>query len=261
MTIHHTKESMGLLAQITKGFLARSEHVRASLGDRTSYIGMSDIGRGMECLRAAVADKFVKATNPDEVARWYAGEDKDRILATLQRELVFQRGHWFESGVGEILQSNGSKPIHQLEVAMVIDGMPVKAHLDFTLAWGGNTPAIRILEIKSTEHIPATLYSSYETQLYGQLGMVSAYWDQPCFSTKNHKNMSFPEIAFRELGVKLPDTSDGVDIQGWVLCLGMSDIKPFGPYRPDYLLWGICEKVGRRIWEGMHKYQSGLIRL
>ncbi|TYT73187.1 hypothetical protein, partial [Desulfobotulus mexicanus] len=239
MTIHHTKESMGLLAQITKGLLARSQNMKADLGDRSSYIGMSDIGRGMECLRAAVADKFQKANSPEEVARWYAEEDTERILATLQRELVFQRGHWFESGMGEVLRSNGSKPIHQLEVAIVNDGMPMKAHLDFTMAWGGKTPAVRILEIKSTEHIPASLYASHETQLYGQLGIVSAYWDQPCFSTKNHKNLTFPEIVLKELGVRMPDTSDSVDIQGWVLCLNMSGVKPFGPYRPDYLLWGI----------------------
>ena len=45
---------------------AGAMHGARALGDRGTYLGMSDIGRGMECLRSAVAGKVNHSFAPRE---------------------------------------------------------------------------------------------------------------------------------------------------------------------------------------------------
>lgn len=46
----------GLLRLLAQGLPAHAEHkTTTELGDRSQYIGMPDIGEGLECMRAAVA--------------------------------------------------------------------------------------------------------------------------------------------------------------------------------------------------------------
>lgn len=71
-----------LLEVIRQGFLVSSRsQTHAMLGDRTSYVGMSDVGKYLECPRAAVASRIF----PEP-------ENLDRLLP-------LQRGHWFEQGI------------------------------------------------------------------------------------------------------------------------------------------------------------------
>ena len=80
----------GLRALIRQGLQAVAHNdTLAHLGDRSCYVGMSDIGQHWECPRAALARKVLPTTN------------------SLERLLTLQRGHWFESGVGQALTSLG----------------------------------------------------------------------------------------------------------------------------------------------------------
>ena len=68
-----------LMEVIRQGLLASSHrHEKAILGDRSTYIGMSDIARYAECPRAALCAKMLPANE------------------TLHSLLPMQRGHWFE---------------------------------------------------------------------------------------------------------------------------------------------------------------------
>lgn len=264
--MNHKSNSIGLLAQIAKGLVAHGiTNTTTMLGDRSSYIGMSDIGKSMECMRSAVAGKIYGSnrTTPEDISAWYSQQNHERILSTLQRQHILQRGHWIESGMSQILQANGTKLIRQLEISIIHDEVPITAHLDFTMIWGGDHSSVRILEIKSTEHIPETLYSSYETQLYGQLGLLSGYWDKPCFGMKDENGvqiftgLTFPEAVNKLYGIVLPAKPERVDIQGWVLCIGMSDVQAFGPYEPDDLMLGLCKKLAGNIWNNMQAIKEG----
>ena len=54
----------GLRTLIRQGLQAVAhKDTRAHLGDRSSYIGMSDIGQHWECPRAALARKVLPTTN------------------------------------------------------------------------------------------------------------------------------------------------------------------------------------------------------
>lgn len=118
-----------------------------SLGDRSTYIGSSDIGG---CLRKAYLDK---TTN------------YEHDLATLIR---FQRGHVAEGIIEKML--DGLNPILQKEVKVTIDGFDLKAHIDFCLE---NKDEIVIIEAKSVNTAVDKPYDSWIMQVNFQLALLA----------------------------------------------------------------------------------------
>jgi len=248
-------KAMGLMAQVAKGLLNHSSCATASqLGDRSKYVGLSDIGKGAECMRAAVANKFYGSLHPgaDDIGIWYRDQEYDKVSAALKKQLILQRGHWFEAGVAQAFEANKAKFFSQLEIDAGFDGVPILAHLDFVMVANG---AVRILELKSTENIPDNLYTAYECQLYGQLGFLAKYWDQPRFSIRDgtgqilHSKLSFPELCKKVFNMEMPESVQNVDLEGWVLALAMSDAKAFGPYKANDTMTRFCEKTAKSIWD------------
>jgi hypothetical protein len=248
-------KAMGLMTQVAKGLLNHSgQSTAAQLGDRSKYVGLSDIGKGAECMRAAVANKVFGSQHPkaDDVGNWYRDQEYDKVTATLKKQLILQRGHWFEAGIDQAFEANGAKFFSQLEIDAGFDGVPILAHLDFVLIADG---AVRVLELKSMAHFPDYLYTAYLTQLYGQLGFLAKYWDQPKFSIRDgtgqilHSKLSFPALCKKVFGVDMAESVQDVDLEGWVLALAMSDAKAFGPYKPNCTMTRFCEKTAKSIWE------------
>ena len=105
-------KAMGLMAQMAKGLLKHGENrTVAELGDRSKYVGLSDIGKGAECLRAAVANKVFGNQHPkaDDIGVWYRDGEFDKVTAALKKQLILQRGHWFEAGIEQAFEANGTK--------------------------------------------------------------------------------------------------------------------------------------------------------
>lgn len=259
---HDNTKAQRLLRLLTQGLLAHGAQKTANeLGDRSRYIGLSDIGKGMECMRAAVANKLGMSAIPAPSALGeLAPEDVVRILS---RQIILQRGHWQEHGIEQALAATGVKLIPQLEIAIEHNGVPIKAHLDFTLVWGGQKPAVRILELKSNARIPNSLYASYEAQLYGQVGLLKSCWAEPCFSVPQNElqQVTFPQAIKSLFGVNLPESPDTVDIEAWVLSISMSEVKPFGPYLPDMGMLEACLQTAVGIWRTTEDVRSGNLEL
>ena len=76
------------LLKILRCGLERSAEQRTAiqLGDRSQYVGMSDIAKMLDCPRAALAGKL------------YIPEYRSTDEA-LKHKITFHRGHWFERGV------------------------------------------------------------------------------------------------------------------------------------------------------------------
>ena len=164
-----------LLECIRSGLELHTAHTSSSiLGDRSKYVGMSDIGSYMTCPRMAVLHKF-QPQNSDN----------------LQKLLTLQRGHWFEDGIAKALSALNLPAVRQLEIAVDNDGCPVRAHLDFVLVSVQPCPTVRVLEVKSCGRLPETLYASYETQAYGQISMLNRYWNTPSFNLRNAEGNPF----------------------------------------------------------------------
>jgi len=259
--------SHALLAQLARGLVrcGRSRTER-TLGDRSTYVGLSDVGQGIDCLRAAVARKVADRPLADPASLYREGR-MDLIDALLRRELTLQRGHWFEDGIEAALCANGTPLLPQVEIDASSDGVPLKAHLDFVLLRGGSRPAVRVLELKSLKRIPAALYPSYEAQVYGQIGLLAEAWSRPVFSLRDRggvpqfANLSFPDLVRRCLGLDLPETMTLVDLQGWVLAVSMTEADAFGPYHPDPTMLSLCRKTAKTIWETARAVRSGTMSL
>lgn len=257
-----TTKAQGLMRLLTQGLLAHAEEKTASeLGNRSQYIGMSDIGKGVECMRAAVASKLgISAIPATTDVGELAHEDLVRVLG---RQIILQRGHWQEYGIEKALTATGVKLVPQLEISIEHNGVTIKAHLDFTLVWGGKRPAVRILELKSNGRIPESLYASYEAQLYGQVGLLKSCWAQPCFSVPQTdlRQVTFPQAIKKMFGVDLPESSDNVDVEAWVLSISMSEVKPFGPYLPDMDMLEACMQTAVAIWRAAEDVRAGNLGL
>ncbi len=195
---------------------------RRTLGDRSSYIGLSDVAQFIECPRMAVLSKL----NPNLAA------------SSFSKLMTLQRGHWFEQGVAEMLTASGITFIPQMEIAQEENGVLLKAHLDFTLVWP-KVPAVRVLEVKSMNTIPDEPCTSHVTQALSQVSMLKRLWSKPAFSLRSAKGklvahgLTLPQLILKQTGSSLPDTPDNVDLEGWLLFIGMTDANAFGPYLPE----------------------------
>lgn len=243
--------AQGLMTLLARGLLESSaQKTASSLGDRSQYIGMSDIGRALECPRAAVGQKLVGNGHEQQL-------DQHAVQAQIGKQLRLQRGHWFEAGMAQVFRQQRLPVIEQLEIVTSYQQVPIKAHLDFVFVSAVGQPTVRILELKSCEKIPITLYSSYETQVYGQVGLLRALWDQPAFGVpgeagrQGRVGLTFPQICLEKFGIEMPAHPSEVDIDAWVLCLSMSDAKAFGPYLPDDTMLSLCLKTAEDLWHNV----------
>ena len=127
------------------------QHTEETLGDRRDYLGASDIGY---CPRKVILERI----NPTE-----------HDLATLLR---FQRGHMAEDIVASAFIAAGYTNFErQVEVDISSDNVPLKVHIDFVFT-SKSYKIKSILEIKSTSNTPDGPYSSWESQLYLQMGAL-----------------------------------------------------------------------------------------
>ena len=258
-----------LLAQIARGLLRHGDQqTTRHLGDRSTYIGLSDVGRAVTCFRAAVASKLGAGRKlDDKIGHWLQAGNHQSIRDTLARQMILQRGHWLEAGIEAALRANGLNLIPQLEISIIDQNVPIRAHLDFVLVGGGQQPIIRVLELKSTEHLPQVLYPAYEAQVYGQIGLLKAFWDQPVFNLKNeHGDMileqqTFPQVCHHLFGISIPHSGVPVDLEGWVLCLSMSEARAFGPYQPNSHMLDWCRRTAKQLWSSVQEVKNKQLAL
>ena len=243
----------GLLEILCCGLERDAEQRTANrLGDRSRYVGLSDIAKMLDCPRAALAAKLCTTEHRN-------------TAEALKHQLLLQRGHWFEKGVRQALMGYGLFPLSQLEIEIRYGDVPIKAHLDFTLVADQPQPTVRILEVKSTVRLPATLSGSHAMQIGDQTASLKTYWDLPVFNLVQDTGevllyRTFPEICNECLGVSLLDAS-ACDIQGWVLCLSMCDAKAFGPFFPKDTDISRCLDMASEFCETMIALRDNLLNL
>lgn len=134
---------------------ANAERGSQSLGDRSLYIGASDLG---QCPRKACLGKVKK-------------EDHD--FSTVVR---FERGHLTEDMLDRALRAMGFVCDRQTTLEGQTDnGTPLKFHLDFTIQSGDR---FAVLETKSTAPVPSQPYDGWEIQLYAQMGLAQELYPE-----------------------------------------------------------------------------------
>ena len=68
-----------------------------------------------------------------------------------------------------------------------------------------------------------------------------------------------PELCKAHFGLAMPIDPAAVDIEAWVLCISMSDAKPFGPYTPDAAMLDLCLNTAENLWQNKLAVVSGQI--
>ncbi len=131
--------------------LLSEEHTTGTLGDRSEYLGASEVGT---CPRKTCMNKLYPPRHD---------------LATLLR---FKRGHMAEDVMAEAFTKNGWKFERQVEVIKEFDGVPVQSHIDFVFP-SEKTKSMKILEIKSPGNMPDYPYSSWDAQTHFQMGLLA----------------------------------------------------------------------------------------
>lgn len=228
------------------------------LGNRSEYLGVSEISRGAECPRAAVASKLIPPFDVNGEA--LAGLNPKCVKRVLKSQLAKQRGHWVETGMVDALSSLKLPFIYQLEIRAVYKGVPIQAHLDLTFVGRKN---VRVVELKSTKRLRNSLFPAYEMQLYAQLGLLKALWNQPAFNVRNdqgafaYQDCTFPEIAARLLNIELPDDAEKMSIEGWVVSIAPDDMQPYGPYIPQDAPFGVTMESADTLWQWITEIRAG----
>ncbi len=120
---------------------ALKKETEAKLGDRSQYIGASDVAG---CPRAAYLNKI----NPVELP--------------IEKLVVFERGHYVE----EIVQKMMGKLPYKREVEFSSNDnpFPAKVHIDFVL-YKKEEKEITLIEVKSQDKDDFTIYPSYLLQV------------------------------------------------------------------------------------------------
>ncbi len=120
---------------------ALKKETEEKLGDRSQYIGASDISG---CIRAAYLNK------------------KENIELPVEKLVVFERGHYVE----EIVQKMMGKLPYKREVEFSSNDnpFPAKVHIDFVL-YKKEEKEITLIEVKSQDKDDFTIYPSYLLQV------------------------------------------------------------------------------------------------
>ncbi len=128
------------------------ERTLAELGDRSSYLGASEIGK---CTRKVILGKLYQ------------------VKHSLKSLLLFERGHMTENIIYRAMVKAGIKPVRQYECRYddLSTGMTLMAHIDFAI---GIKNSLYIIESKSvgSAGIPDVPYPEHEEQLILQLNLA-----------------------------------------------------------------------------------------
>lgn len=144
-----------MIKEIIEKYLDKTsilEKASKELGDRTKYIGSSDIGN---CPRKVYLMK--KEYKP-----------------TLSDLVKFARGHAFEPIIAEVFQLAGYKYEPQKEIVHPKYDY-VQAHIDYFFH-NKDMTKIRVVELKTVSTTPESAYPSWVDQVQYQLGTVKAVY-------------------------------------------------------------------------------------
>jgi hypothetical protein len=131
---------------LKKAIPVHQQQTSAHLGDRTTYVGASDIAG---CPRKAVLGKLLP------------------VAHTIKQLLVFDRGHAAQAIFRDYFRAGGASFEEEVEIAH--PDYAIKCHIDFLFR---GKQRLHVVEMKSTDGIPDEPYGSWVDQLHVQMGLL-----------------------------------------------------------------------------------------
>jgi len=140
---------------------ALKKETEKNLGDRSQYIGASDISG---CIRAAYLNKIEPAELP------------------VEKLIIFERGHNTEKIVEKML---GNMPYKkEVEFTTTDAPFPISVHLDYVI-YNKEEKSITIVEVKSQNNDSFNIYSSYLLQVNLQWLVAEMFLKEKGWKVKN----------------------------------------------------------------------------
>lgn len=255
----HYQNLNTLRALLIGWVLANEERTSTFLGER-NYVGMSDAGKAFGCLRQAVASKAHRDKlypTLEEIGKM----SDEQVLQALERIRPLERGHEQEEGINEAYKALGYDVCGQLEIRINHKGIPVVGHLDFTIF---EFTRIHVVESKSNENIPEVLYSSYEGQINGQIGLMHRHFYDPVFSVRDPSGKLIVESQPMPVVIEVltgRKVTERPEITGEVLSMSGRTARVFGPYKPTDMMTDLVLRKSEYIWDRAHLVKQGTLSL
>lgn len=143
---------MNLIPFFETAVAALNRNKTAELGDRSQYIGSSDV---CSCARKVYLQK------------------KNPVTQSFSTMLKFSRGHVAEMLIDNIFNAAGVGHLYDTQVELRHPHYPLKAHVDFLFyADLDGTPQLHVIEVKSVNGNPDEPYPQWVDQLHYQLGLL-----------------------------------------------------------------------------------------
>ena len=210
-----------------------------SLGNRSLYIGASDIAGSFGCERRVVLNKAIP-------------EDEGEV--TCKSIIARERGHWVEAGIGKALASKIPNSLFNVSIGFTTEaGTPVQIHPDFIVM---GKEKIILFEVKSAKEIPSTPKVDHQAQAQCQISALKKKWSTPSFSMGEIKNVTFPMLAYMAVGKEYDNTPP--EIEGYVLYISPDDLKLSSPILPNDAFWDVLLKRADSLWQKVQAPEQGL---
>jgi hypothetical protein len=195
-----------------------AKRTAADLGDRTKYVGASDIA---SCARKAVMSRL----NPKPF--------------TIQELLRFERGHAAEAIFANIFESANTSVARKIEVTHP-DEPGILVHPDFVF-YSPRRKYVHVVEFKSTSGIPDKPYGSWVDQLHVQMGTIKAHLE-------THGEL---HLIIRGETVVIPYD---VVIGGSVVAIDINEgtYHEFNSFEPNEIVFDHLFKKGLKILSAIH---------
>jgi hypothetical protein len=168
---------------LTRAIPAHQDIASAHLGDRSSYVGASDIAG---CPRKAAFGKL-STVNHD--------------IKTLLR---FTRGHAAQAMYAGFFTAGGALFGEEVEVAHP-EFPEIMCHIDFMFYGSRQSKRLHIVEMKSTDGIPSEPYGSWVDQLHVQMGLLKLNVDPQIEITGSILVVDLNRGEYREFNSYVPN--------------------------------------------------------
>jgi hypothetical protein len=234
MTDH--PRAIGLLAHVARGLL-RHDQLRTTRRWATAppMSGLSDVGPRRHLLGRRSHPNSTDSPSIPTDNHWLQNGAKRSISRSCAGRWCCNVAHCWRPWGGVSRQRRPG----DLAVGDIVPGQCRCGHSRLHLRSQRVPYGHRVLELMSTEHLPQTLYPATRRRSTVRSSSRPVLERAGIWGSGAKRTDVSPTVPTPLLDHPARPPKD-VDIEGWVLCLAMSDVKAFGPYRTSMELLGLC---------------------
>jgi hypothetical protein len=224
-------ENTGMVESFLLGAISHYNTLRtaSSLGDRSAYLGASDIAGAFGCERRVLLNKFGSAP----------------VERHPESALVLERGHWIEEGLGAAVNARVRHTLFGLSITTTTPaGTPIVVHPDLVCVCKSK---VLVFEVKSVSSLPEKARVEHLSQLQMQIGLLDRLWSRDAFTTNGIRDaVSFPSLVRSRFMIDLPERK--LPVIGYVVYVTNNELRTSPAQHPQDSILQVLLNKGDRLW-------------